>query len=57
MTIEGLHPYTRYVFRVAVETPYNSRLGIDAQPGPSAIFKTQAKGMTKQFIYTLPLMI
>ncbi|KAK3864124.1 hypothetical protein Pcinc_030164 [Petrolisthes cinctipes] len=43
ITVEGLEPYTRYMFRVAAETVYNTRLGQISFPGPVAIFKTKAK--------------
>lgn len=44
ITVEGLEPFTRYVFRVAAETVYNIRLGQVPYPGPEAVFKTKAKG-------------
>ncbi|XP_045603691.1 proto-oncogene tyrosine-protein kinase ROS isoform X2 [Procambarus clarkii] len=43
ITVNGLQPYTRYVFRSAVETVYNKRLGIKSVAGPVAIYKTKAK--------------
>ena len=44
ITIEDLLPYTRYVFRTTVQTPYNSRFGVPVKPGHPVIFKTKAKG-------------
>lgn len=44
ITVEGLEPFTHYVFRVAAETVYNTRLGQTPYPGPEAVFKTKAKG-------------
>lgn len=44
ITVEGLEPFTHYVFRVAAETVYNIRLGQMPYPGPEAVFKTKAKG-------------
>ncbi|KAK8754621.1 hypothetical protein OTU49_016899, partial [Cherax quadricarinatus] len=41
--VTGLQPYTQYVFRGAVETIYNKRMGIKSVAGPAAIFKTKAK--------------
>ncbi|XP_042860873.1 proto-oncogene tyrosine-protein kinase ROS-like [Penaeus japonicus] len=43
ITVDGLQPFTRYVFRASIETVYNNRLGIVSLASPSAIFKTKAK--------------
>ncbi|ROT69853.1 putative proto-oncogene tyrosine-protein kinase ROS [Penaeus vannamei] len=45
ITVDGLQPFTRYVFRASVETVYNHRLGIVSVASPSAVFKTKAKGI------------
>nr|XP_053630990.1 proto-oncogene tyrosine-protein kinase ROS-like isoform X2 [Cherax quadricarinatus] len=41
--VTGLQPYTQYVFRGAIETIYNKRMGIKSVAGPAAIFKTKTK--------------
>ncbi|XP_071513555.1 proto-oncogene tyrosine-protein kinase ROS isoform X2 [Panulirus ornatus] len=43
ITVNELQPYTEYIFRSAVETVYNQRLGIKSFPGPSSEFKTKDK--------------
>ncbi|XP_042220290.1 proto-oncogene tyrosine-protein kinase ROS-like isoform X2 [Homarus americanus] len=41
--VVGLQPYTRYVFRSAIETVYNKRLGITSVAGPVAKYNTKDK--------------
>ncbi|KAG0723722.1 Proto-oncogene tyrosine-protein kinase ROS [Chionoecetes opilio] len=43
ITVEDLQPYTHYVFRAAVETVYNQRLGLPSHPGPPTLYRTKAK--------------
>ncbi|KAK8385153.1 hypothetical protein O3P69_012149 [Scylla paramamosain] len=43
MKVEDLQPYTHYVFRAAVETVYNQRLGLPSHPGPPMVCRTKAK--------------
>ncbi|CAL4065204.1 unnamed protein product, partial [Meganyctiphanes norvegica] len=41
--VDGLIPFTQYVFYVAAETIYNKKLNISSSPGPPVVFKTKAK--------------